>query len=160
MPQCQYKKSEKVILCQKHAKNSSLLVSGGLGTLPRLMELDVLINALNMQPYFNYSIQLSVSVVPSISITIALVTVLWHISKYTSCLPSTSLRPQWSSPEIIQSKFIFYNWKHNYKWSSFKKLICIEILADVFSVESLSTIELDEWDMYYVENRYLGEIEN
>ena len=39
----------------------------------------VLINALNMQPYFIYSIQLSVSVVPSISITIALVTV--HIGK-------------------------------------------------------------------------------
>ena len=75
-------------------KNMKFLFAGfwNLGTLPRLMELDVLINALNMQPYFNYSIQLSVSVVPSISITIALVTVLWHISisKYSLCSPLVS----------------------------------------------------------------------
>ena len=52
----------------------------------------VLINALNMQPYFIYSIQLSVSVVPSISITIGLVTVLWliSISKYSLCSPLVS----------------------------------------------------------------------
>ena len=61
-------KSEKVTLrpktCQKW-----FLVSGGFGTLYRLMELDVLINALNMQPYFIYSIQLSVSVAMPVSVS-------------------------------------------------------------------------------------------
>ena len=46
-----------------------LQISGGLGTLSRLIELDVLINALNMQPYFIYSIQLSVSVAMPVSVS-------------------------------------------------------------------------------------------
>ena len=159
MPQCQYKKSKKVTLCQKHAKNSSLLVSGGLGTLPRLMELDVCTNqcfkyATIFQLFYSAICQCGAQYQYHNSTGYCAVAY-FHFTiqpLLTSCLPSTSLRPQWSSPEIIQSKFIFYNWKHNYKWSSFKKLICIEILADVFSVESLSTIEIDRW-MRCVENR-------
>ena len=53
----------------KNMQKIPLLISGGLGTLSRLIELDVLINALNMQPYFIYSIQLSVSVAMLVSVS-------------------------------------------------------------------------------------------
>ena len=115
-------KSKKVTLCQKHAKNSFLLVSCGLGTLPRLMELDVCTNQCfkyaaifhlfysaicQCGAQYQYHNRTGNSAVAYFHFKIQ--------PLLTSCLPSTSLRPQWSSPEIIQSKFIFYNWKHNYK---------------------------------------------